>query len=439
MLDFPSADSNEETYSFTVDYTEPTSIRRVQIVSQSGVKYFPSDLFTAFVNLEELRMNSTGLEELNENDFLLPMKLVELDLSGNRLRVINSGVFSHVAKFAQTLPQPSNISTIAVSRNQPMPLYKLRTLILDRNEIADIEDHSFRGLISLFDLRLKENRLRIVRNQTFVGLPSLAFLDLAKNQIETIEEGAFDFQMLEVLYLGENKLKSLSDDLFSHLRNIQLITLNQNEFERIGQSLYGVSTLEHIFLNNNRIGDINLTAIAQMRRLRYLQLENSGFTFSSIQIDPSQQSDSSLEYLDLSDNNLANATELAVLRIFPNLTTLKLERNPYENLSIDGNETDETVEPSQNKTLAADQRVAQNFVHLVLSKSYLTSIMRLFMEYGPERSHPYKTIKDVLPSLTHLHLNRTNINCTRMSTIVRKLGSKGVEVNHDCQFSKING
>lgn len=435
FIDFPPSNTNQEIYNIAVDYTEASKIIKVAFVSSPTVKYIPSSIFNTFPNLTTLSM-STNLEELNPDDFVHAINLYELNLNANQLKIIRNTVFSHVARMAQSWAYPADITKISVDR--VFPLHKLSILNLGQNAISEIEDNSFFGLNNIWDLQLKENHLKVVRRHTFAGLPSLVFLGLDNNRIETIEDGAFDLPSLEMLKLYQNKLKTLSDVVFDGLRQIQVILLDRNELEHIGRSLYGLSSIDIIFLNENRIQDIDLTAFAQMPELEHLELRQSGFSFAATKLEGDRRWNSSLIKIDLSDNNLINATELINLRVFPKLRSLILDGNVYKNLSFESYQTPERNEMTETPGTPkpnTDHRIIQNFV-FTLSKPYIYSIMKLIADFVPgTTSEPktYRSITDVLPNLNNLSLNGTNIDCTSMVSLAREFKLKhAVEVKHDC-------
>lgn len=367
---------------------------------------------------------ATNLVELDADDFVNAQNLYHLNLTGNELKVIENTTFSYVARLAQSWAYPTDITKLLVDND--FPLHKLGELFLNQNEITKIEDNSFYGLNGIYDLRLNDNQLKIIRRRTFAGLPSLVFLDLARNEIEIIEDGAFDFPLIEILYLHQNKLKRLSDVVFDRLQFLRLVTLDRNELENIGRSLYTLASIEYILLGENRIRDIDLAAFAQMPFLRQLKLENSGFTFETTKIDEGQQLNSTLNELDLSDNNLTDAVELINLRIFPHLKTLKLDGNLYKNLSNERQQMPETSKPS------TEHQIIENIV-LTLSKPYVWSTLELIThDFGSKTPIEYRTLIEVLPELSFLYLHRTKIDCISMSSIVKELKSKHIKVEHDC-------
>lgn len=433
LYEFPMSPYHNEVYNISVDNTKTDAnrITLVKFVSSPVVKHFPSVLFSTFPNLEIVRMSNTGLEELGADTFVNAMRLSELDLSVNKVKVIRNVVFSHVARLAQAIAQSVENTNATMDHDFPLPLYELSILYLNQNEIVEIEDNSFYDLRNLGTIYLERNRLKRISRRTFAGLPELAHLDLYTNEIETIEDGAFDLPKLRALYLAQNKLKSLSNSIFDRLPNINVLSLKENNLRHIGRSLYRLSSVEFIALDNNPIEDIDLVAFAHLPNLNSLTLERSGFKFGSIKIDPHRKWNSTLRLLNLSNNNLVNATDLLYLKIFPHMDTLALNKNPYKNFSIGNYHTTSitTPKPNVNNTVTSEHSVVHNLVQLTLSKPFFGPIFKMIVYLQPR---PPTMFRKMFPKLIRLQLNGTRVDCASMLRFAEQLEADHVRVEHDC-------
>lgn len=340
--EFPVCTPKKETYNFRVNYARPDEIKELWFVPYEKdhaieVTYIPKEIFTKFSNLVSLHM-STNLTELNTDDFTQAMNLTKLDLQDNKMRIIKTNVFTKM---------PQNVNeTAKTSDDNVIPLHKLRELNLASNHISEIEANSFNGLRNLEVLFLTGNQLTVIRKGTFVGMPKLTFLVLGTNRIHTIEDGALDLSVLSELNLVNNKLKRLFPSIFDRVPKLERIDLDMNEMEHIGQSIYRLTNARYISLMWNQIEDIDLTAFAQIPKLRRLLLANSGFTFATTKIDDEKHWNNSVDVLDIGMNNLADATELNKLRIFPKLEDLNIGLNSFRDLEVGGNRTLKDILPS---------------------------------------------------------------------------------------------
>lgn len=324
-----------------MDWAQPSDIENVEFSPSSrafaSIEYIPNEIFAIFPNLKNLTLTGNHLAKLHPNDFSGATELTEFILSSNKIKIIRSNVFTPLKSMEKAVLRGGG--KIEVNSTAVYPLYKLERLLLDENEISEIEDYSFYGLNQLSTLQLHVNQLTVIRRRTFAGLPSLKSLELGENKIEIIDDGALDLPALRFFGISTNNLRRLSDHVFQHLTAIYFLNLNENELEYIGRSLQVVPTLEHLFLDDNHIRDLDLNALAELPRLSVLSLVNTSFTFAKTVAKNGNLSVSRLAYLDLSRNNLSDATELIKLKRFPGLRSIGLSENMFKDLEIGANQT----------------------------------------------------------------------------------------------------
>lgn len=356
------ADTESEVSSvaFYVDYAQPSDIEEVYFApstlsdceaAANDIGVILSGLFSMFPNLAELSLGA-NLRELNSDDFTEAINLTSLFIPYNNFQKIKSTMFTSV----------TNENVINFDEDE-FPLHRLENMDLSWNSISEIEVNSFSRLKSLKLLILSDNELTIIQKGTFEGLASLTRLYLQMNKIETIEDGALDLPSLWLLELSDNKLKRLSDAVFDGLPKVELVRLHHNDIEYIGQSLYHLENAKNISLNENEIKDVDLAAFAQLPKLRHLALANSGFMFSTTEIDNSQEWNSTLIDLQLGNNNLFDATQLSQLRVFPNLEHLDVGKNSLVNLDVGDNQMLEDILPSlKSLTVGANEMHCANII-----------------------------------------------------------------------------
>ncbi|PIO63286.1 leucine Rich repeat-containing domain protein [Teladorsagia circumcincta] len=136
--------------------------------------------------------------------------LRELDLSGNRISSLVTGVFDLTPE--------------------------LRELSINDNDITTIQDGTFAKLTSLKKLSLSGNQISVITRNMFKGLDSLEVLNLQNNQITSIDWSAFaNLKQLRTLDLGTN-----------HFTNVEL---------------RGLENLQKLFLNNNSINSLKRVSL----------------------------------------------------------------------------------------------------------------------------------------------------------------------------------
>ncbi|XP_026500801.2 peroxidasin [Vanessa tameamea] len=126
-----------------------------------------------------------------------------LDVRFNRIYDIAPGVFSH--------------------------LHRLRSLLLNDNQLRAIRSGAFHGLRRLKYLYLYRNRIQHIDSDVFHGMVHLEQLYLHVNEIHQIEPETFsNMPRLERLYLHNNNLKTIPPGSFRGMPKLQKLRLDSN-------------------------------------------------------------------------------------------------------------------------------------------------------------------------------------------------------------------
>ncbi|XP_029350780.1 leucine-rich repeat-containing G-protein coupled receptor 5 [Echeneis naucrates] len=161
---------------------------------------------SAFQNLPELRtLSLNGAADLTEFPDLTGTKSLEsLTITGARITSLPSSV-------CEQLP---NLQLLDLSYNQiqTLPSFSgcesIQKIDLHHNEIEELQENAFHGLMSLCCLDLSSNRLTTVKPNSFSALPALTKLDLSSNQLSSLP--LIGLQSLTHLRLaGNNQLMEL--------------------------------------------------------------------------------------------------------------------------------------------------------------------------------------------------------------------------------------
>lgn len=186
--------------SLTVIPTEMSTELQVIDLSYNQIAELRREEF-AEANLENLHkifMKNCTLQEINREALKGLQVLIELDFSYNQLRVLHPGTFTG--------------------------LIKLRTLILNNNEIEALEDFLFENLTFLFKIEIKNNRLHYVGLQTFVNTGSVQNIFFDSNRLTVLKEDTFqNLIKLKSLSLAENPWNCTCD-----LQQFQKYVINLN-------------------------------------------------------------------------------------------------------------------------------------------------------------------------------------------------------------------
>ncbi|KAK5612879.1 Leucine-rich repeats and immunoglobulin-like domains protein 3 [Crenichthys baileyi] len=251
----------------------------------------------------------------------IPEWTLELDLSHNRLQVLDRNLFSKLLNLNELKlnhnkleaipdlgPCASNITTLILANNritriseeQLRPFTSLETLDLSNNKIAEIKTRSFPALplknlflcnnrISPLELgwstnlantlqvlELSHNRISSIPAR-FFQLPNLQHLDLSRNQIRRVEGLTFqDLPTLRSLKLQSNRLSHLMDGAFFGLSNMEVLQLSFNNLTEVSKGwLYGLGALQQLYLEHNAISRIQLDTWKCCQKLSKLVLSSN--------------------------------------------------------------------------------------------------------------------------------------------------------------------
>ncbi|XP_021487836.1 podocan-like protein 1 [Meriones unguiculatus] len=229
---------------------------------------------------------------------------------------------------------PDNITTAArhlslqnnqlqeLPYNELSRLSGLRTLDLHSNVISSegLPDEAFESLTQLENFYVAHNKLSVAPQ----FLPrSLRVADLAANQVAEIFPLTFgEKPALRSVYLHNNRLSNsgLPPNTFRGSEAVTTLSLSSNRLSYLPPSL--PASLERLHLQNNLISKVPRGALSLHTRLRELYLQRNQLTDSGLDATTFSKL-SSLEYLDLSHNQLATVPE----GLPGSLTILHLGRN----------------------------------------------------------------------------------------------------------------
>ncbi|XP_051025287.1 podocan-like protein 1 [Acomys russatus] len=206
--------------------------------------------------------------------------------------------------------------------NELSRLSGLRTLDLHSNLISSegLPDEAFESLTQLENFYVAHNKLSVAPQL----LPrSLRVADLAANEVVEIFPLTFgEKPALRSVYLHNNRLSNtgLPSNAFHGSEAITTLSLSSNQLSYLPPSL--PASLERLHLQHNLISKVPRDALSLQTQLRELYLQHNQLTDRGLDVTTFSKL-SSLEYLDLSHNQLATVPE----GLPGSLTILNLGRN----------------------------------------------------------------------------------------------------------------
>lgn len=209
-------------------------------------------------------------------------------------------------------------------------LHQLETLNLQNNWLTTdgLEDEGFEMLEQLTYLYLANNQLTSAPKAL---PPSLVSADFAANQLTRIYPYTFGYKpKLRSVYLHNNRLSDagLPEHMFNGSHSLEILTMSSNALRVVPRNL--PSTLHRLHLKSNKLEKIPAGAFDNLSNLRELHLQDNLLSNEGMDNETFSQL-TSLEYLDLSNNNLS-----VVPKGLPrNLLLLHLEKNSIRSIPGD--------------------------------------------------------------------------------------------------------
>ncbi|RZC33969.1 leucine-rich repeat-containing protein 15-like, partial [Asbolus verrucosus] len=304
--------------------------------------------FVNLHNLQHLTVENTYFNELNAHTFQRLNALKELNLFNNSIRSIERDTF----KFLE------NLEVLKLSQNYLKSVYdvpvcelpKLKHFHLDHNQIQILEKSYFFCFhkSDSFGIHLNKQKYEVTstKSKFFRQMNStlnLITLDLSYNNINKIEIFDWAFK-LKHISLENNKLTTITDKLFSLVDDLERVNLKNNLIESISpRAFIKLVRLKYINLENNKLSDVHLENLPNLEEINLSKNKLISSSLKHINHLPKAktlllndnkleelplsifQNYSSLEILDLSNNNLS----------LHNLHVLDIAGNRLQNFQFD--------------------------------------------------------------------------------------------------------
>lgn len=208
-------------------------------------------------------------------------------------------------------------------------LQQLETLNLQNNRLTTqgLEDEGFDILERLSYLYLANNKLTAAPRHL---PPSLVSADFAANQLTKIFPNTFGQKpALKSVYLHNNKLTDagLPESMFNGSDSLEILIMSSNFLRYVPK--YLPTALYRLHMKNNKLEKIPSGAFDNLFHLRELYLQNNFLSNDGMDNETFSHLNS-LEYLDLSNNNLS----MVPLGLPRNVVILHLEKNSIQSIAV---------------------------------------------------------------------------------------------------------
>ncbi|XP_027907545.1 probable leucine-rich repeat receptor-like protein kinase At1g35710 isoform X2 [Vigna unguiculata] len=207
--------------------------------------------FTAFPNLEHLRLTGMGLKGSIPTQITTLTNLSYLVLSNNHLH-------------GSIPPQLGNLT-------------QLQVLSLSRNSLAGFIPSTLGQLINLQYLSLESNKLQGSIPLQLANSTHLLELILSNNSLTGSVPSTFgQLKNLEALYLDSNKLEGSIPYTLGQLENLKLFFLQYNQITGpIPQEFGNLKVLQSLHLSNNSLNGSIPSTLGGLVSLVYLYLDSN--------------------------------------------------------------------------------------------------------------------------------------------------------------------
>lgn len=240
--------------------------------------------FSGLKELQTLHLGNNNIRLLPDGVFCPLSNLQLLNLTRNRIRVSERLGFGE-ASSRLAVCSSNDLQVLDLSHNELRALSetagfsrlrRLQQLYLQYNNISEIGNETFKGLVSLRQLDMANNKLEVLPKDLFSNSKELRELHLQNNSLYSLEQGLFHrLEQLLVLDLSGNQLTSghIDAGTFNGLIRLIVLNLSHNALTRIDSSMFkDLYFLQILDLRNNSIGFIEDNALLALYNLHTLNL-----------------------------------------------------------------------------------------------------------------------------------------------------------------------
>ena len=280
------------------------------VLDHSGIEKIPSALFSSFLGLKRLSLNSNKLVAVDNNCFLLLTKLnklwinnnhlvycinpfhsgltanlTELDMNGNLIEVIYPGCIDGLDKLKNIYLENNKLGSSGLLKNS-FTGRAIKQIKFSRNRLTVLANGTLNNMTSLQALSLHDNDINNVETGCFQGLTSLVNLNLANNpelgnNIDNLQIALSNVPKLRKLELSSCGIARLPAAFLYTLTHLQVLGLSSNAIISWEPEFFlNQGNLVSLHLRRNKIVTINSTAVQHLPALREIYLDFNPFICS---------------------------------------------------------------------------------------------------------------------------------------------------------------
>ena len=223
----------------------------------------------------------------------------QIDLSNNEIENVSNNSFTGVLQLKDLILKRNRIESIG-DLLDGLYFANLSTLDLSNNRIRYI-DRIFPPIVTAM-LQMDYNSIEYIRDFAFSKLTSLKTLRLRGNRLNRLRNLTLsNLQSLTILDVSHNQISEIESNTFDGLDSVYTLVINHNSLERLNSSTFGgLISLFSLYMDFNPVSYFEKGAIQSLSNLYELSMDKNNID-QSVLIDPLE----TLNYISLNYNPIS--------------------------------------------------------------------------------------------------------------------------------------
>lgn len=289
-------------------------------MSGNRLSVLDDQVFSAFPNLLWLSLAYNNITEITNDAFSKTVNVTYLDLSHNKIKTLNNSLMT--LRQLQDLHLDNN--HIKVLKENDFPFRQLKSLTLNHNNIEEMDYNVFFELFELKSINLSYNIIESIETQMFNYCLNLTSLDISYNNIKYIEVNCFKNNNFSEFFIQGNKLEiPLQKGIFNGLTDVKTLNLSHQNIGSIESLAFeGATSIKQLNLSCNHLELLSLDSFKYLNQLEILDLSANLLYNIVFNIEHLQN----LQWISLRNNKL-KYINTGMFNNFANLNYLDLSNN----------------------------------------------------------------------------------------------------------------
>ena len=302
---------HHEIFRFTSDLEEI-------FINSNAISMLHEDLFKYNSHLTKVIVNYNKINIIPPDVFKFNPLLQEVDFSFNHVKTIHVDTFI-TNPFLKKVHLSSSCvlnSTCGIKYVEPATFSKnIRLLELDlsNNRITEIHHETFKGNPSLQILNLHSNKIENLDQQVFRKNPKLQELNFGNNSLSYLYENLFAQNLnLQEVDLSTNNIDIFNAELFESNTNLRNLNLSSNKLQFENEYILKSVSLEVLDVSYCNITELPSDAFVYLPEIQRFLIKGNKLTNIDNALNSAQKTTTSipilnnLQILDLSYNFIEN-------------------------------------------------------------------------------------------------------------------------------------